>query len=87
METIIPIIDQFGNKRWYDKNGLFHREDGPALEYDGDKYWYRHGKLHRIDGPAIEYSYGYNYWYYNGKYVKCSSTKEFLRLINLKAFW
>ena len=34
------IQDNYGNKRWY-KEGKFHREDGPAIEYaDGRKeYW------------------------------------------------
>lgn len=51
----------------YKKNGLLHREDGPALILaDGTKYWYNEGKLHRLDGPAIEsdifrewFQYGY----------------------------
>jgi len=33
-----------GTKEWY-KNGLRHREDGPAIEYfNGDKYWYLNGE-------------------------------------------
>jgi len=37
-------IDQFGTKRWT-LNGLFHREDGPAIESAyGDEYWFLHGK-------------------------------------------
>jgi hypothetical protein len=47
-------IDQYGNKYWW-SNGIFHRDDGPAVEYtDGSKYWYQCGYLHRVDGPAIE---------------------------------
>jgi len=42
-----------GERNWL-KNGLLHREDGPALEwYDGDQCWYKDGVLHRVDGPAI----------------------------------
>lgn len=46
----------------YYKDGLFHREDGPAKIYhnygdkeDGDyqEYWLK-GRLHRTDGPALE---------------------------------
>lgn len=32
--------DQDGTKRWYNNQGSFHREDGPAVEYpDGQVYW------------------------------------------------
>jgi len=49
-------------------NLIFHREDGPAVEYsDGTKYWFINGKLHREDGPAIEQYNGTNEWYINGK--------------------
>lgn len=43
-----------GTKKWH-KNGVFHRDDGPSIEWaDGDKYWHKNGVLHREDGPAIE---------------------------------
>lgn len=54
----------------YFKKGtdIFHREDGPALEYcNGEKYWFFDGDLHRINGPAIEYNNGYISWHINGK--------------------
>ena len=57
-----------GNKYWY-RNGEYHREDGPAIEWaNGDKSWYRNGKLHHEDGPAAEYSDGTKEWYRNGEY-------------------
>lgn len=35
--------------------GLFHREDGPAVEMDdGSKFWFEDGLPHREDGPAVE---------------------------------
>lgn len=35
-----------GTKYWY-KEGLLHREDGPAIEWsDGGKAWYLEGKLY-----------------------------------------
>lgn len=47
-------VNNDGSIKWY-KNGLYHRVDGPALEYsNGDKYWFVEGELHREDGPAIE---------------------------------
>jgi hypothetical protein len=59
--------DKFGNKWWCLKNGLLHREDGPAIEYaDGYKAWYINGKFHRIDGPAIVGLDGYKSWYLEG---------------------
>ena len=54
------------DKKWY-KNGLLHREDGPAIEgVDGLKAWFIKGKLHRKDGPAVEWPDGSKYWYKNG---------------------
>jgi len=80
------IIDKFGDKYWY-KDDLLHREDGPAIEEtNGDKFWYIEGKIHRADGPAIEYINGIKFWYYQGKYIKCSSQQQFERLIKLKVF-
>jgi hypothetical protein len=53
--------------RWY-KNGKYHREDGPAIEYEnGVKYWFINDFLHREDGPAIEYSNGTKKWFKNGE--------------------
>jgi hypothetical protein len=34
------ILWKYGSKEWY-QNGLTHREDGPAVEWDdGAKFWY-----------------------------------------------
>ena len=68
-----PEINKYGTKKWFDSDGLWHREDGPAIEYaDGKNYWYRNGKRHQEDGPAIEGLNGYqSYWledmYYSEK--------------------
>jgi len=60
-------LDEYGNKRWYDKNGQFHRENGPAIEYrNGTKEWWWHGYLHRVDGPAVEDANGSKFWYRHG---------------------
>ena len=51
------IIDKKGTKRWRLPNGKYHREDGPAIEYeDGFKSWYINGKLHRKNRPAVDSS-------------------------------
>jgi hypothetical protein len=63
-----PVIHEYGEKFWYDSNGKFHRDDGPAVIYaDGDKAWYQHGKFHRDDGPAVEYADGDKFWYQHDK--------------------
>jgi len=63
-------ITYFGAIEYRNEQGLFHREDGPAIEYaDGAKEWRQHGKLHRLDGPAIELVDGYKEWWVNGRYL------------------
>lgn len=58
--------EENGNVFWK-KNGVEHREDGPAIEWaDGSKHWYLNGYRHRVDGPAIEWSCGKKEWYING---------------------
>ncbi len=62
-----PEIDSDGTKKWYNKKGLLHRKDGPAIEYsNGTKSWFLNGKCHREDGPAIEWNDGTKSWYLNG---------------------
>jgi len=61
--------------------------DKPAVEWIGGRSWYKEGKLHRENGPASEWNDGEKHWYYEGKEIKCESTEEFLRIINLKTFW
>lgn len=70
-----------GTKIYKDRNGEYHREDGPAIEFVSPEYsyqeWFYHGKLHRIGGPAIydvidpmDESDGfeiYEEWWVNGK--------------------
>lgn len=63
-------VNAYGDKCWYDSNGAFHREDGPALEQiNGATRWYCHGKLHRLDGPAIEPANGIKEFWIYGKQV------------------
>jgi hypothetical protein len=61
-----PEISANGTKRWFNSNGEYHRDDGPAVIYaDGDKAWYQHGVRHRADDPAIIGADGTEYWYLN----------------------
>jgi hypothetical protein len=67
-ESILEI-DKFGTKIWKNKNGEFHRLDGPAIEYSsGKKAWYQNGKVHRLDGHAIESADGRKWWCQNDLY-------------------
>jgi hypothetical protein len=50
------------------RNGVAHRNDGPAVIYsDGRQFWYQHGKLHRDGDPAAIYPDGRQSWYQHGK--------------------
>jgi hypothetical protein len=60
-------IDQYGTKVWKLPNGIWHREDGPAVVYpNGFKCWYINGLRHRENGPSIENGNGIKRWYING---------------------
>ncbi len=62
-------IDKGGNF-CYIKNGMFHREDGPAIvQLNGTTIWCLDGKKHREGGggPAVESVSGYKAWYKDGK--------------------
>jgi hypothetical protein len=42
---ITKDIDYYGTICYYNEQGQWHREDGPAVEWsDGDKYWYINDK-------------------------------------------
>jgi hypothetical protein len=74
-------IDSIGNKRWW-LNGVYHREDGPALEFaDGEKMWLINGVYHREDGPAVEFSDGNKQWWLNDRrYTEQEYYKELYKL-------
>ena len=62
-EYKVEVYDS-GHRYWHNKEGLYHREDGPAIEdADGSKAWYINGQYHREDGPAIENANGTKAWY------------------------
>jgi hypothetical protein len=66
MSDLNCLTGKDGSKYWYLDGVLYHRTDGPAIEYaNGDKSWWVTGKLHRIDGPAIDYADGRKSWYLN----------------------
>ena len=66
--SLIRKVDSFGTVRYRNRDGLLHREDGPAVERsNGSREWYRGGKLHRGDGPAVEYADGDRFWFRHDK--------------------
>ena len=55
---------------WWEVDGKFHREDGPAWisKVNGSKQWYRHGQIHRDGGPACESPDGETSWWQNHQF-------------------
>ena len=52
----------------YYKDGLIHREDGPAMICaNGNTIWVQRGVPHRKDGPAAEFANGSKLWLVRGK--------------------
>jgi hypothetical protein len=85
------IINEYGDERWYDDNGNYHREDGPALILKHQICWYQHGKLHRLDGPAVlrninftSYLLAIEAWYIDDERIFCKDNEEFLRIVKMK---
>lgn len=63
--------DEIANGRTYRRDGLLHREDGPAVTWqDGTLLYYARGKLHREDGPAVHGGPGGEEWWRDGKRVE-----------------
>jgi len=61
-------VETNGDRYYYNKEGLLHRDDGPAIERaSGSKSWYKDGQLHREDGPAQELHNGTKRWWIEGK--------------------
>jgi hypothetical protein len=62
-----PAYEDTKQEHWY-KNGLRHRENGPAIiTKDGkEPTYYRDGQLHRDDGPAYVDVAKTQHWYKKG---------------------
>jgi len=66
-EYTIRIYDN-GMRKYFNKAGQRHREDGPAIEWaNGSKFWFINDQRHREDGPAIEWADGSKFWWINGR--------------------
>lgn len=74
-----PKISAFGTKRWYNKSGLLHRIDGPAILFvSGSEIWYKNGKKHRIRGPAVTMHERGGEWWVNGYSITFTEYVSFL---------
>ena len=77
------IITYNGTRKWTNKRGDLHSENGHAVLYsNGARYWYQNNRLHRIDGPAVEdedWGSDGKAWYINGMQL---SKAEFNQAIN-----
>ena len=66
-----------GDQCW-SKDGLLHREDGPAVELaNGRREWFINGDRHREDGPAVVEADGQCSWYWRNMLVEAKSQEEF----------
>jgi hypothetical protein len=73
------IEGHLGVNKYWNVNGLLHRENGPAIELaDGYKEWQKHGKCHREDGPAKIFPNGLKEYYLNDKYYDVNSIEELI---------
>lgn len=60
-----PAVEEYAVKEWFSR-GVFHREDGPAVEWgNGKREWWVHGQRHRVDGPASIRADGSEEWWLN----------------------
>ncbi len=73
------------NTYYWNEQGQFHREDGPAIEWQNKtKSWYLNGLRHRIDGPAVEFVNGDKYYFIIGKEY---SYEDWLSLKDFPLLW
>jgi len=68
-------------KEIYCKNGLLHREDGPAyinyfINEEVEKEYYKNGRRHRENGPAIIKHYEDGKIYYESYYINGKLHRE-----------
>ena len=49
-------IDRDGDVYWYNEEGFYHREDGPAIKYDGsgNVEWWLNGNYYFVDDWLIK---------------------------------
>ena len=79
-------IDEFGTKRWTNKENLPHRDEDDlhAVEYrNGNKFWYKNGCLYRDNGlPAAIWSNGDQLWYSTNNKLCCRYDSRVVHFLN-----
>ena len=68
---MIPVIDEYGNKRWMLNNEL-HCVDRPAFVHANNnkhEFWYLFGKRHRTNGPSENWTNWNETWFYKGEQI------------------
>jgi hypothetical protein len=66
-EKLTVEKDEYGTIRYRNASGELHNPDGPAVVWDGDRYYYINGQLHNPHGPAIVDTDGSKAYYINDK--------------------
>lgn len=46
------VSRKYHHEKWY-KDGILHREGGPAVTHGSTLLWYKDGVLHNLEGPAL----------------------------------
>lgn len=78
LERSTPSFEK-DKKAWRLPDGDFHREFGPAVEYnDGAKWWFYNGKRHNEKGPAVTYPGSKEEYWIDGEQF---SHEEFIQWI------
>ena len=62
LSKLIYFVSEDKKEYFYFKDGLYHREDGPAIIRDDCVRYMMYGKRHRVNGPAIIYKEHVEYW-------------------------
>jgi hypothetical protein len=78
------IIKDIQGVEYYYKNGVPHRETGPAIVYStGTEYWYTNGNLNRLEDAAVVCSDGHKEYWVNGINIKANNMQEFRLYVDL----
>ncbi len=79
--TLRCEVDQLGTIRYFNSEGLLHRQHGPAQMGISHEGWFCDGKLHRVGGPAYTYTEKYggrtvSAWYTHGQHQRSERSER-----------
>lgn len=73
------VVQEDGTAIWY-KDGVVHRDDGPAIErQDGTLEWYFEGLRHNDRAPAVISADGERQWFQLGRQLTEAEFEEMRR--------